>query len=135
MGANFHEANLDRAVLEQANLTAASLVGTRVQDAVFTGSLVHGISAWNLEGEPASQGHMIVTPLGDPPVIVGDLELALFVNLILYGKRLAAAIQKRCPRMVLCVGRHRGNHGRLPCALPAARGGGSVQVRSIRRAP
>jgi uncharacterized protein YjbI with pentapeptide repeats len=108
MSANFHEANLSGATLTGADLTAASLVGTRVEGAVFDGCLIHGISAWDLDGVPKLQRRLVITPRAQLPVAVEDLELAQLLNLVLYGKHLPSLLQCDASRLVLILGRFRG---------------------------
>jgi uncharacterized protein YjbI with pentapeptide repeats len=104
MAANFHEANLTGADLSGSDLTAASLVGTRVQDAVFENCLVHGISAWNLEGSPKSQKSLCITARGESPIKVNDLEHAQFCNLLAYSGKLSDLL-KQAPKIALIIGR------------------------------
>ncbi len=108
MNANFHEANLSGASLVGADLTAASLVGTRVDGAVFDACLIHGISAWDLEGVPKVQRRLIITPRTGLSIAVEDLELAQLLNLVLYGKHLSSLLQCDASRLVLVLGRFRG---------------------------
>jgi uncharacterized protein YjbI with pentapeptide repeats len=104
MAANFHEANLTGADLSGSDLTAASLVGTRVKDAVFEDCMVHGISAWNLEGSPRIQKNLSITARGEPPIRVSDLEHAQFCNLLAYSGKLSDLL-KQAPRIALIIGR------------------------------
>lgn len=107
MGANFHEANLTGANLTRANLTAASLIGTRVDQAVFESCHVHGIAAWNLEGEPSSERDLIVSPLGESEIAVSQLEFAQFCNLLLAGDCASRLLQDSPPRVALFLTRKR----------------------------
>jgi uncharacterized protein YjbI with pentapeptide repeats len=109
MAANFHEANLTDADLSGSDLTAASLVGTRVENAVFEDCLVHGISAWNLQGEPRIQKNLCITPKGELPIKVNDLEQAQFCNLLAYSRKMPV-FMKREPRIGLIMGRFKGGH-------------------------
>lgn len=109
MGANFHEANLEDANLEGANLTAALLVGTRIEGARFVNCSVHGISAWNLDGEAAVQQGLCVTPKGEPRILVDSLEHAIFVNLLLDTRQMRDLVAGACGNVALCVGRRRSD--------------------------
>jgi hypothetical protein len=109
MSANFHEANLSDALLQGADLTAASLVGTRIQGAHIDSCWVHGIAAWKLEGEPATQSRLMITPRNEPPIWVGELETAQCMSLLLYGRHAAFLVSKPSEsRIVLVLGRFRG---------------------------
>jgi len=104
MAANFHEANLTGSDLTGSDLTAASLVGTRVQDAIFEDCMVHGISAWNLDGSPKSQKNLCITARGESPIKVNELEHAQLCNLLAYSKGLPELL-KHAPRISLIIGR------------------------------
>lgn len=104
MAANFHEANLTGSDLTGSDLTAASLVGTRVQDAIFEDCMVHGISAWNLDGLPKSQKNLCITARGESPIKVNKLEHAQLCNLLAYSEGLSAFL-KQVPRIGLIIGR------------------------------
>jgi len=104
MAANFHEANLTGADLTGSDLTAASLVGTRVEAAIFENCMVHGISAWNLDGAPKSQKNLCITARGESPIKVNELEHAQLCNLLAYSAGLSELL-KQAPRIGLIVGR------------------------------
>lgn len=108
MNTNFHDANLSGAVLSSADLTAASLVGTRVEGAVFDSCMIHGISAWGMEGTPKLQRRLVLTPRTDLPVAVEDLELAQLLSLVLYGRRISSILRCENSNLVLVLGRFRG---------------------------
>jgi uncharacterized protein YjbI with pentapeptide repeats len=109
MSANFHEANLTGANLSQADMTAASLIGTRLEGARIDSCWVHGLSAWRLEGRPAAQSRLIITPRKEPPIWVDDLEAAQLVSLLVYATNPAVrASVCIASRMVLVLGRFKG---------------------------
>ncbi len=109
MSANFHEANLTGVNLSQADLTAASLIGTRVEGARIDSCWVHGLSAWRLEGRPAAQSRLIITPRKEPAIWVDDLEAAQLVSLQIYAtNRAVRASVCVASRIVLVLGRFRG---------------------------
>ena len=119
MSANFHEANLSDAQLTGADLTAASLVGTQIQGARIDSCWVHGISAWKLDGEPASQSRLIITPKSDPPIWVGELETAQCMSLLLYGRHsLFLASVPSESRVVLALGRFRNQRQAIGQTFP-----------------
>jgi len=121
MGANFHEANLTGAKLIQADMTAVSLVGTRIQDAELDSCWVQGVSCWNLDGTPKRQNRLLITPRNEIPVWVGDLEVAQFLSLVLFGKRENRLFRDRaCSRLALVAGRFRGNRQPVADAIQQA---------------
>jgi len=108
MGANFHDANLSQADLSNANLTAASLVGAKIENATFSNCSVYGVSAFDLEGDPRLQFNLIITPLGESPVAVDDLEAAQLVYLLISGRKISHMLESVRSRFVLILGDFRG---------------------------
>ena len=109
MSANFHEANLSGARLVQSDLTAACLIGTTLEGARFESCWVHGLSAWRLEGVPAVQSRLIITPRKEPAIWVDDLEAAQLASLQVYAKSPAVRTSVCvASRIVLAVGKFRG---------------------------
>jgi hypothetical protein len=104
MGANFHDANLSKADLSNANLTAASLVGAKIGDSDLSNCSVYGVSAFNLEGTPRNQSNLVITPLGESPIAVSDLEAAQFVYLLLSGRKVPRILESVRSRLVLVLG-------------------------------
>jgi len=104
MGANFHDANLTKADLSGANLSAASLVGAKVTNATFANSSVYGLSAFNLEGTPAKQSNLVITPVGESAIAVDDLEVAQFIYLLISGGKIPLLLEKVQSRFVLVLG-------------------------------
>jgi hypothetical protein len=117
MGANFHEANLSSANLTRADLTSASLVRTNIEGALFSDCQVHGVSAWDLEGEPALQERLTVSARGESSITVDELETGQFLNLLLHGKRIAGFLEDGSLKMALIQGRFRSGQEELLQAL------------------
>ena len=109
MGANFHDANLTRADLTNANLTAASLVGATIREASLSDCSVYGVSACNLEGEPATESNLTITPLGEAPIAVDGLQSAQLVYLLLSGESVSDLLTAVESRLVLVVGSFRAD--------------------------
>lgn len=109
-GADLHEANLSKADLSGADLTAAnleraSLVSTRCDKAIFTGCRIHGLSAWDLQLADTQQTNLIITPRGEPDITVDNLEVAQFIYLLRYNKRVREVIDTIASKVVLIIGR------------------------------
>jgi uncharacterized protein YjbI with pentapeptide repeats len=104
MGANFHDANLSNANLSKTNLTAASLVGARIENTTFENCSVYGVSAFNLQGNPKLQSNLVITPLGEPPIAVDDLEAAQFLYLLLSSRKIPQMLDSIQSRFVLIIG-------------------------------
>jgi len=60
--AELNDATLDRANLSDADLSHAAMVRTRIAGAVLVNTRIYGISAWDLQGSPALQQDLIITP-------------------------------------------------------------------------
>ncbi len=115
--ADFRRANLEGAKLERthfgyANLTKsrlcrATMVETVLTDSLLTGCAIHGISAWNIVGEPKAQDDLVVTysASGEPVLTVDNLELAQFMYLILNNTKLRGVIDSLTSKVVLILGR------------------------------
>jgi uncharacterized protein YjbI with pentapeptide repeats len=104
-GVNLHGANLERADLRGADLGWTNLVQARVGGANFTGAHVYGSSAWDIDGVPAQQRDLVITPDGQAPVTVDDLELAQFIYLLLNNERLKNVLDTITSKAVLILGR------------------------------
>jgi uncharacterized protein YjbI with pentapeptide repeats len=120
MGANFHDANLSKADLSGANLTAASLVGAKIGDAVLADCSVYGLSAFNLEGIPKTQSNLVVTPIGESPIAVSDLETAQFAHLLISGGKIPQILESVSSRLVLVLGNFRSERKEVLRSIEAA---------------
>lgn len=120
-GANLSGANLTRAILvgatlSAANLTDADLSGsilahstmnekTVVEGAKFTGCKVYGMAVWDLEGEPAEQTNLVITPDDEPTITVDNLEVAQLVYMLLKHKKIRDVITTIGDKAILILGR------------------------------
>ena len=104
-GVNLHGARLDGADLRGADLGWANLVQARVDGTKFSGAHVYGSSVWDIDGVPADQHDLVITPDDQAPVTVDDLELAQFIYLLLNNKRLRNVIDTITSKAVLILGR------------------------------
>lgn len=106
--ARFLDANLSGTIFQESDLTGASLISVDVSGASFSGARVFGLSAWNLAGVPKSMNALIITPEGEPTVIVDDLEVAQFIYLLLKHENLRRVLNSVTERGVLLLGRFGG---------------------------
>jgi uncharacterized protein YjbI with pentapeptide repeats len=108
-------ADLMRAFLSNVDLTGAQLRGADLRRSTFVkcemnrtdldGALVHGISAWDLTGTPASQDDLVITREGDHEVTVDNLKIAQFIYLLLNNAEIRDVIDTVGKKGVLILGR------------------------------
>ncbi len=103
--ANLRGANLSGANLSGANLCYATLVGTNLKEANLTDCKVYGISAWNVKLEGAIQSNLVITPRGESPIQVDNLEVAQFIYLLLNNQKIRSVIDTITSKVVLILGR------------------------------
>lgn len=101
----FRHADLRRARLDGAFLDNASLVGANVEGADFEGACVYGISAWDLQGTPRRQNDLVITPHGEQPLTVDDLEVAQFVYFVCNNPKIRRFMNVFTEKNVLILGR------------------------------
>jgi uncharacterized protein YjbI with pentapeptide repeats len=104
-GADLRGANLLRADLRGASLQRVNLIQTNLAGADLTGCGVYGISAWDLNLEGTRQSNLIITPNGEPPIQVDNLEVAQFIYLLLNNERIRSVIDTITSKVVLILGR------------------------------
>ena len=104
-GADLSKAELYRANLRGADLTRATLINTNLEGANLTACKVYGISAWNLKLEGAIQANLVITPPGESPIQVDNLEVAQFIYLLLNNQKIRSVIDTITSKVVLILGR------------------------------
>lgn len=114
--ADFSEANLREAFLIKADMTKATLrgahlnqahlVSTNLAAADLTGCSIHGISAWDLNlNEKTRQWSLIISPPGAPTITIDNLEVAMFIYLVLTNRKIRNVINTVANKTVLILGR------------------------------
>lgn len=109
-GLSISFSSLSNATLTDADFTGAdlsqvNLVGAHVAGARFTGARIHGISAWDLQGQPADESDLIITCSNEFTITVNDLEVAQFIYLIINNKKIRDVIDTVTTKTVLILGR------------------------------
>ena len=104
-GAYLSGADLSGADLTGAHLTRATLVNTNLEGANLTGCSVFGISAWNLRLKGAIQTNLLITPEGESPIQVDNLEVAQFIYPLLNNEKIRSVIDTITSKVVLILGR------------------------------
>jgi uncharacterized protein YjbI with pentapeptide repeats len=103
--ANLTQANLTQAHLTYANLTQANLVQTVVVGAHLSGSRVYGVSIWDVDGQPADEQDLTITPYQEAEVTVDKLKMAQFIYLLLSNEEIRDVIDTITSKAVLILGR------------------------------
>jgi uncharacterized protein YjbI with pentapeptide repeats len=109
-GVDLSSTRMENSILEHANLTdaslmGASLVGCRISGAILKNTSVYGVSAWDLEGEPAQEHDLIITSYGEDAVTVDRLRVAQFIHLLLDNPQIRSVIDTVTAKSVLILGR------------------------------
>lgn len=104
-GADLFQANLRGSNLHGAYLNRAILVKTNLRNAILTDCRIYGISIWGLNLEGAEQKDLAITPLPTFAITVDNLEVAQFLYLLLYSKKIREAINTVASKVVLILGR------------------------------
>jgi uncharacterized protein YjbI with pentapeptide repeats len=104
IGTDLQGADLRTADLEGANLMGARLLKTSFEEANLSGCSIYGISCWSLNLEGANQSNLIITPAGEPVIMVDNLEVAQFISLLLINKKIREVIHTITSKIVLILG-------------------------------
>ncbi|GIW48432.1 MAG: hypothetical protein KatS3mg078_2309 [Deltaproteobacteria bacterium] len=123
-GANLNWANLNKADLSWADLswtqlngttliearligtffTYAHMVNTNLERAFLENCSIYGASTWGLNLNGATQSGYIVTPPGEPAVVVDDFEIGQLIYLLLKSEKLGSFIESIATKLVLVIG-------------------------------
>jgi uncharacterized protein YjbI with pentapeptide repeats len=98
--------NLNKANLSGAQLYGTQLVGTNLCHADLRKSRVYGISAWDLKtNRQTRQENLIITPDGEPDILVDKIKVAQFIYLLLDNEEIRDVIDTITSKAVLILGR------------------------------
>jgi Pentapeptide repeats (8 copies) len=103
--ANLLDADLSRANLSNTILTSALMLRTKVSGTCFSGSNIHGVSVWGLQGIPREQNDLVITTSTEPMITVDDVEVAQFIYLMLNNQKVREVINTITSKAVLILGR------------------------------
>jgi Pentapeptide repeats (8 copies) len=103
--ADLRDANLSAAKLPRADLQGAILIGTDFSGADLTGCRIHGVSAWRLKLDGATQQNLVITRRNEPAITVDDIEVAQFIYLMLDNQKIHNVIDTITSKAVLILGR------------------------------
>jgi hypothetical protein len=81
------------------------LVGTEINNAKISGSLVHAVNVWDLIGEFEEQRDLIITRDGDSVITVDNIKVAQLIYLILDNEDVRDVINMLTSKSVLILGR------------------------------
>lgn len=103
------DTNLSSADLTNSILIGSNFTYTKIENAIFDGCNVYGISVWDLIGEPASQNNLVITnqeePNVNPIITVDDIEVAQFIYLMLNNTKIRKILTTITGKGVLILGR------------------------------
>src|SRR5215469_9724318 len=99
--------NLHGAELRGVDLRGAQCVGTNLTDADLSGSIVYGISSWDIELDGAVQANLRITPDKKSAITVDSLEVAQFLYLLLSNRKVRTILDTITSKVVLILGRFR----------------------------
>ena len=105
-GADVHGTNLSGANTSGANLNRTELIRTDFSHADLTGSSIYGIAAWDVKlTSDTRQENLIITPPGEPVVMVDNIKVAQFIYLLLHNEEIRDVIDTVTSKAVLILGR------------------------------
>ena len=102
--ANLSRANLSRANLSRANLSFSLFSKTNLENANLAECLIYGMSVWDLKLEGANQSNLRITPANQLTITVDNLEVALFISLLLNSHTIRDVINTIKAKIVLILG-------------------------------
>jgi hypothetical protein len=130
VGANLRGANLFRADFFSADMTGVDLTGsnleysvlveTDINQAIFEGCRIYGISVWNLKNSPRVSSNLLIKCANESTITVENLEVAQFIYLIFDNKKIRDAIDSMASKVVLILGRFTPERKRILKAIHKA---------------
>lgn len=108
-GTDLSEADLIRATLRGANMRGADLRRSNFSEtdltrADLTECAIHSISSWGIQLKGARQTNLVITRVGEPPILVDTFKMAQFVAFLLDHDDLRAAIPTLETNIFLIIG-------------------------------
>lgn len=76
-----------------------------LKEATLVGCYIYGISAWDLDLQAAEVRDLNISPHGEHPITVDNLEVAQFIYLMLKNQKLREVIDTITSKVVLILGR------------------------------
>jgi len=105
--ADLQKTDLSQAIFTGADLSKASLVKARLHQTHLDNCRVYGCAVWDVEGEPASQKDLIISPKNEEDINIttDDIEVAQFIYLMYDNKKIRNVINSVTSKGVLILGR------------------------------
>lgn len=102
--ANLSRANLSRANLSKANLSFSLFSKTNLKNANLAECLIYGMSICDLKLQGANQSNLHITPANKLTITVKNLEVAVFISLLLNSHTIGDVINTIKAKIVLIIG-------------------------------
>jgi hypothetical protein len=93
-----------RPELSGADLTAATLILTNLEEANLTSCDVYGISIWNVRLKGATQSNLVIIDSYESVIHVDNLEVAQFIYILLNNETIRQVIDTITSKIVLILG-------------------------------
>jgi uncharacterized protein YjbI with pentapeptide repeats len=105
--ADLQKTDLSEAIFTGADLSKASLVKARLYKTNLNNCRVYGCPVWDVEGEPASQKDLIISPKNEDDINIttDDIEVAQFIYLMYDNKKIRNVINSITSKGILILGR------------------------------
>ena len=101
------ESNLQHTTLINTDFNNTLFVQTNISGSIMQGCKVYGVSAWDLVGKPKIMKNLVInTSNADKnSITVDNIEIAQFIYLLLYDKKIREVIDEVTSKVVLILGR------------------------------
>ncbi len=101
----FSSTNLNDSILVNSNLKECRFIDVNMENVDLSGSLVYGVSAWNIKTKDTVQNNLIITDDNESTITVDNIKIAQFIYLLINNSELRDVIECLTTKVVLVLGR------------------------------